>query len=153
MTNKKIKNATPEEYNNIKFRSRLEVVVYKTLLQHGFNPQYESHTFTLWEGFKPTVPFFTRNKNKDTILNLKRLVNITYTPDFYMEYNGLRIIIEVKGRVNDVFPYKFKLFRKCIENLPNKEDYIILEIFTKNQLLELIELIKNGINRKDKEVN
>ena len=152
MENRRIRNATPEEYGNIKFKSKIEAMVYKTLLQHGFEPEYETHTYTIWEGFRPTVPFYTCNKAKATILNLKKLINITYTPDFYMEYQGLKIIIEVKGQVNDVFPYKFKLFRKHIEDLPDKENYLIFEVFTKKQLLEFIQIIKDEANRKNKEI-
>lgn len=152
--NKKVINATPEEYSNIRFKSKIEVMVYKTLLQHGFKPEYETHTYTIWEGFKPTVPFYTRNKAKATVLNLKKLINITYTPDFYIEYEGLKIIIEVKGSTNDVFPYKFKMFRWHIENMPDKDNYLIFEIFTKRQLLESIEIIKSyATSRKDKETS
>lgn len=154
MVNKKVVNATPEEYSNIRFKSKIEVIVYKTLLQYGFKPEYETHTYTIWEGFKPTVPFYTRNKAKVTVLNLKKLINITYTPDFYIEYEGLKIIIEVKGSTNDVFPYKFKMFRWHIENMPDKDDYLIFEIFTKRQLLESIEIIKSyATSRKDKETS
>jgi hypothetical protein len=153
MENKKIKNATPEEYNNIKFKSKIEIMAYKTLLQHGFKPEYETHTYTIWEGFRPTVPFFTRNNSKTTILNLKKLINITYTPDFYIEYEGLKIIIEVKGQVNDVFPYKFKLFRKHIEDLPDKDAYIIFEIFTKKQLLECIEIAKKEVVKRKENIH
>ena len=152
MANKKVINATPEEYDDIKFKSKIEAMVYKTLLQHGFEPEYETHTYTIWEGFRPTVPFYTRNKNRENILNLKRLINITYTPDFYMEYEGLKIIIEVKGMQNDVFPYKFKMFRKYIENLPDKEHYLIFEVFTKKQLLEFIQIIKDESHRKNEEI-
>lgn len=154
MMNKKVINATPEEYSNIRFKSKIEVMVYKTLLQHGFKPEYETHTYTIWEGFKPTVPFYTRNKAKATVLSLKKLINITYTPDFYIEYEGLKIIIEVKGSTNDVFPYKFKMFRWHIENMPDKDNYLIFEIFTKRQLLESIEIIKSyATSRKDKETS
>lgn len=150
--NKKIKNATPEECFNIRFKSKLEVMVYKTLLQAGFNPEYETHTYTIWEGFKPTVPFYTRNKQRQSILNLKKLINVTYTPDFYIEYEGLKIIIEAKGMENDVFPYKFKMFRKYIESLPDKDKYLIFEVFTKKQLLEFIEIIKSyATSRKNEE--
>ena len=152
MENRRIRNATPEEYGDIKFKSKIEAMVYRTLLQHGFEPEYETHTYRIWEGFRPTVPFYTRNKAKATILNLKKLINITYTPDFYMEYQGLKIIIEVKGQVNDVFPYKFKLFRWHIENLPDKENYLIFEVFTKKQLLEFIQIIKDEVNRKNEEI-
>ncbi len=152
MENRRIRNATPEEYSNIRFRSKIEVMVYKTLLQYGFEPEYEAHTYTIWEGFKPTVPFYTRNKAKATVLNLKKLISITYTPDFYMEYQGLKIIIEVKGAVNDLFPYKFKMFRKYIEDLPDKENYLIFEVFTKKQLLEFIQIIKDESHRKNKKI-
>ena len=154
MENKKIKNATPEECFNIKFKSRLEAMVYETLLQEGFNPQYETKTYILWEGFKPTVPFYTRSKGRQIILNNKKLINITYTPDFYMEYKGLKIIIEAKGMENDVFPYKFKMFRKYIESLPDSTNYLIFEIFAKKQLLECIEIIKAyAASRENEESN
>ena len=141
LSNKKIINATPKEFLDIKFKSKLEVMVYKTLLQVGFNPEYEKYKFTIWKGIKPTVPFYTRS-GLSNVNNQKKLIDITYTPDFFIEYNGVKIIIEVKGHVNDVFPYKFKMFRKYIEELPDKNDYLIFEIFSKRQLLESIDIIK-----------
>ena len=68
-----------------------------------------------------------------------------------MEHKGLKIIIEVKGNVNDVFPYKFKMFRKHIESLPDKGDYLIFEIFSKKQLLEAIEIIKTYVSSRENE--
>lgn len=151
--NKKVKNATPTIYNNIKFKSIIEVMVYKTLLQYGFNPIYEPVKYILWEGFRPTVPFYTRSKGKNK-LNLTKLINITWTPDLYLEYEGMKIIIEVKGKSNDVFPYKLKLFRKLIESFVDRDKYLIFEIFTKKQLLEAIEIIKSyGTSRENEELN
>lgn len=153
--NKKVKNATPTEYNGIKFKSLIEVMVYKTLLQYGFEPQYEPITYIIWSGFRPTIPFYTRNdKTKQQILNLRKLVDVTYTPDFYIEYEGLKIIIEAKGFENDVWPYKFKMFRHLLEQQPDKDKYLIFEIFTKKQLLEAIEIIKSyGASRENKKPN
>lgn len=151
--NQKVKNATPEVYEDIKFKSKVEIMMYKTLIKLGFNPEYETHKYILWKGFKPTVPYYTRNKRGINILESKKLIDITYTPDFYMEYEGLKIIIEVKGKENDVFPYKFKMFREVIENQPDKEDYMIFQVFTKRQLLECIEIIKAyASNRKNEEI-
>lgn len=150
--NKKVINATPTEYNGIKFKSLIEVMVYKTLLQYGFEPQYEPITYIIWSGFRPTIPFYTRNnKTKQQILNLRKLVDVTYTPDFYIEYEGLKIIIEAKGFENDIWPYKFKMFRHLLEQQPDKDKYLIFEIFTKKQLLEAIEIIKSyGASRENK---
>lgn len=153
--NKKVINATPTEYNGIKFKSLIEAMVYKTLLQYGFEPQYEHVTYIIWSGFRPTIPFYTRSdKTKQQILNLRKLVDVTYTPDFYIEYEGLKIIIEAKGFENDVWPYKFKMFRHLLEQQPDKDKYLIFEIFTKKQLLEAIEIIKSyGASRENKKPN
>lgn len=152
--NKKVKNATPTIYNNIKFKSSIEVMVYKTLLQYGFNPLYEPTKYLLWKGFQPTIPFYTRNNKKQHILNTRKLVDITYTPDFYIEYKGLKIIIEAKGFENDVWPYKFKMFRYLLEQQEDKEKYLIFEVFTKKQLLEAIEIIKSyGTSRENEDLN
>lgn len=149
--NKKIKNASPKSFNNINFKSLAEVMVYKTLIQQGFSPQYEKETFLIWEGFIPKVPFYTKNSFKrknhnieivgvNTVKDKRPINGITYTPDFTFEYNGKKIIVEVKGFQNDVFPYKFKIFRKYIEELNG--NYEIWEIFTKTQLLECINHLK-----------
>ena len=140
--NKKIRNATITSYNEIVFKSKLEAMVYRTLLQYGFEPEYETHTYTIWEGFRPTVPFYTRNKAKATILNLKKLINITYTPDIYFEYREYKVIIEMKGFTNDVYPIKVKLFRKYIEQLQDSNNYLLFELYTKQQLLTAIQIIE-----------
>lgn len=155
MENKKVINATPTVSNGIEFKSKIEVMVYNTLVQHGFEPQYEPITYVIWSGFRPTIPFYTRNeKTKQQILNLRKLVDVTYTPDFYIEYKGLKIIIEAKGFENDVWPYKFKMFRHLLEQQPDKDKYLIFEIFTKKQLLEAIEIIKGyGTSSENDELN
>lgn len=142
MVNKKIKGATSLTVGDITFKSKSEASVYKHLLQAGFEPVYEGMKFTIWEGFKPTVPFYTR-RGKSTYLNDKKTIDITYTPDFTFMYNDKLIIIEVKGFENDVFPYKFKMFRKLLEEKPYKGNTLLFEIFTIQQLKECIEIIKN----------
>lgn len=141
MENKKIKGATQEVCDNIKFKSKIEASVYKHLLQAGFNPVYEGMTFTLWEGFKPTVPYYTMS-GKHNKLNNTKLRDITYTPDFTFMYENKLIIIEVKGFTNDVFPYKFKMFRKILEEKPYANNTLVFEIFSIKQLKECIKIIK-----------
>lgn len=145
MTNHKVKNATPLEYNNIQFKSRLEVMIYKTLLQEGFNVQYEPTKYIIWEGFKPNVSFYNKDKKTRMLkLDNKRLIDITYTPDFVFEYKDTTIVIEAKGFENDTFPIKKKLFRKWLEKQNSQGNkYIFFEIFTKKQLMQAIDIIKN----------
>ena len=46
----------------------------------------------------------------------KRILPITYTPDFI----GEDFIIECKGRANESFPMRWKLFKKLVTNqFPN----------------------------------
>ena len=139
--NKKIRNATPKEFNGIKFKSILEVMVYKTLLSVGFEPLYEKNKFVIWQGLYPSVPFYDKDATTRMLkLNKKKIIDITYTPDFTFEYNNRLIIIEVKGFENDVFPVKKKLFRKSLEE--THPEAIFFEIYTKKQLLQAIEIIK-----------
>ncbi len=131
--NKKIRNATQSVSKGITFKSQLEKSIYNTLLQHGFEPQYEPKTFILWDGFEPITPYYDKEtqkhrekrlsegNSKDThnILVKKdsKIVGIRYTPDFYFNYNGLNVYIEAKGKENDVFYIKKKLFIKYLDNL------------------------------------
>lgn len=143
MENKKIKNATKVQYNNILFNSKIELMVYKTLVENGFSPKYEPHKFTVFEGYKPTVPFYTINKNtKELSLNNVKQIAITYTPDFILRYKEWTIIIEVKGKMNDVYPYKRKMFRKFLED-NTKGNVLFFEVYTKKNVLQMIEIIKN----------
>lgn len=143
MENKKIKNATKVQYNNILFNSKIELMVYKTLVENGFFPEYEPHKFTVFEGYKPTVPFYTINKNtKELSLNSVKQIAITYTPDFILRYKKWTIIIEVKGKMNDVYPYKRKMFRKFLED-NTKGNVLFFEVYTKKNVLQMIEIIKS----------
>lgn len=140
--NKKIKNASPLEYEGISFKSKLEKMAYQTLREHDLPVEYESQKFIIWEGFKPTVPFYNKDlKTRMLKLETKKIIDISYTPDFIVRYNGYMVILELKGFENNVYPLKKKIFRKWLEtNIPKS---IYFEIFTKKQLLQAIDIIKN----------
>lgn len=139
MKNKKIRNATKTTELGIAFRSEIEARIYKALVAEGFNPLYEKVTFTLSEKIRPTVPFFNRIKGL-LGLDMKPVQAITYTPDFTFEYNGILIVIEVKGFENDVFPIKRNLFRKHLETL--NQPSMFFEVRTKKELLEALRIIR-----------
>lgn len=160
MENKKIRNATHSAARGITFKSQLEKSIYNTLLQHGFEPQYEPKTFILWEGFTPITPYYDKETDKQNqkrseflgkkvskilVLKQNKIVGIRYTPDFYFNYRGLNVYIEAKGIENDVFYIKKKLFIKYLDNqlIEKGEKSIYFEVYTKRQLLQAIEIIKN----------
>lgn len=143
MTNKKIKNATKTFFDGIEFKSILEKRVYEKLKESGFQPNYEAQTFLLVEGFKPTIPFWVYNKKQHCFKNnSSKLRDWTYTPDFVMEHKSYKILIEVKGFQNDVFPYKFKLFRKLLEKNKDCSNYIVVKINSVGEVPEFINYLK-----------
>ena len=165
--NQKIRNATKSNSNNITFKSQLEKGICNTLLQEGFNPQYEPKTFTLWDGFIPITPYYDKEtpKHRDArdpkspILLVKKenkIIGIRYTPDFYFKYNDLDIYIEAKGIENDVFYIKKKLFIKYLDDcyINNGQKSIYFEVYTKKQLLQAIDIIKDyDSNRKNEDAS
>lgn len=138
--NRKIINASPLKFDGISFKSKLEKMTYQTLKEHGFPAEYEPRKFIIWEGFKPSVPFYNKDKSTRMLkLESKKIISISYTPDFMFRYNDYIVIIECKGIENDCFYLKKKLFRKWLEdNLP---DSIYFEVYTKKQLLQAINII------------
>lgn len=159
--NRKIRNATQSGSKGITFKSQLEKSLYNTLLQQGFEPQYEPTTFTLWEGFEPITPYYDKETDKQKIKRLSdgidtrtskiliqktgKIVGIRYTPDFYFKYKDLNVYIEAKGIENDVFYIKKKMFIKYLDNLciEKGERSIYFEVYTKKQLLQAVEIIKS----------
>lgn len=154
-SNRKIKNATQNTFNNIEFKSKLEKTMYIVLSQFGFNPQYEPIKHLLWEGFIPITPYYSketnsqrekRGRNTARILTLKKnkFIGIRYTPDFYFKYSNIDIYIEAKGIENDVFYIKKKMFIKYLDDkfIKTGQKSMYFEVFNKKQLLQAIDIIK-----------
>ena len=139
MKNKKIKNASKVTSSGINFKSKLEALVYKTLLDNGFSPKYEERTFEFVPRLRPTIPFFNRI-GKIFGLDMRPVQPITYTPDFTFEYNGILVIIEAKGYENDTYPVKRNLFRRYLESLTTPS--LFFEVRTKKETLEAIKVIR-----------
>ena len=121
MENKKIKGAKISEYNNIKFKSSLECSCYKKLELSGLEFSYESERIVLWEGVKSqSVKIYSPKKikagkyDRNLELQTRTLLNITYTPDFVINKNNYKIYFDVKGKENDVYPIKKKMFLQTL---------------------------------------
>ena len=156
MGNKKVIGATRNNSLGITFKSQLEKVLYRTLLELGFNPKYEPKTFIVWDGFKAITPFYDKEtdtqrdkrdpKSSKILVEKSPIVQpIRYTPDLYFEYKGIDVWIEAKGIENDVFYIKKKLFRKYLDDklLSVGKRSLYFEVYTKKQLLQAIEIVKS----------
>ena len=144
VANKKVKNATTTVYNNISFKSKLEVSCYKKLETSGFTFTYESDKIVLWSGESiSNVAVYEPDKTKQLSKKIQgfKLRDMTYTPDFKLYHKGYTIYFDVKGHVNDVYPIKKKMLIQHLNNIVG-EKYIFFEPHNVRQMLQTIEIIK-----------
>ena len=100
--------------DGLSFSSGLEAYMYKALKAAKIQAKYEGETFELIHGFKFDNDVYERCANsKGDYKNRgnKNIKNIKYTPDFV----GEDFIIECKGRANESFPIRWKLFKRYVK--------------------------------------
>ena len=127
-------------YDGIKFASGLEKYMYIALKNANIHATYEGMTFVLQEDFVFNIDSYERQSNgKGEMVNRgqKKIQNIKYTPDFVSD----SFIIECKGRANETFPLRWKMFKKYVkEHLKHvtlykpqnqKECDLVIELITK----------------------
>lgn len=148
--NKKIRGAKEVVFDNIKFKSRLELACYKKFKEAGLNFSYEPEKVVLWEGFKPSFIsiYSPKKESRGRYTNAleqqpKKLLNITYTPDFVVTKDKCKIYLDVKGIPNDTYPIKKKLFLKVLEERNDGFNYLFIEPHNIRQITQAIEIIKN----------
>ena len=100
-------------YDGVTFASGLERYMYQVLKKAKIKAKYEGRSYTLIEGFDFESSSYERQSNgKGQFVDRgnKKIQPIKYTPDFV----GNDFIIETKGRANESFPMRWKLFKKFI---------------------------------------
>ena len=101
--------------DGITFASGLEKYMYEALKDAKIKAQYEGRTFIVSEGFEFSNISIERCGNgKGEFKNRgeKKILPIKYTPDFI----GDDFIIECKGRANESFPLRWKMFKRYVVN-------------------------------------
>jgi len=105
--------------DGIQFASGLEKYMYLALKKAKIKSVYEGQTYVLQEGFEFTNDCYEKQSNgKGEYKNRgnKKILNVKYTPDFVAD----TFIIECKGRANESFPMRWKMFKKYVkDNLPH----------------------------------
>ena len=132
-------------YDGITFASGLEKYMYIALRKAKIKAKYEGETYTIFEGFMFDNESYERQSNgKGDLVNRgnKKILGIKYTPDFISK----EFIIECKGRANDTFPMRWKLFKKYVkDNLP----YVTLyKPQNQKECDKVVELILKKRNEK-----
>ena len=105
--------------DGIQFQSGLEKYMYLALKKAKIKNEYEGETYTIFESFEFDNASYERQANgkgdyKDR--GNKKILGIKYTPDFI----GKGFIIECKGRANESFPIRWKMFKRYVkDNMAN----------------------------------
>ena len=125
-------------YDGINFASGLERYMYMALKKANIRAKYEGETFVLLNGFHFENEVFEKQSNgKGEYKNRggKRILPIKYTPDFI----GDNFIIETKGRANESFPMRWKLFKKLVtEQFP---EYTLYKPQNQKEIDDTIRII------------
>ena len=128
-------------FDGIQFASGLEKYMYMALKKAKIKSEYEGQTYELQEGFMFDVDSYERQGNgKGDMVNRgrKKILNIKYTPDFISD----SFIIECKGRANESFPIRWKMFKKYVkERIPHVTLY---KPQNQKECDEVINLIKSN---------
>ena len=101
------------EYDGIKFASGLEKYMYVVLKEAKIKAKYEGQSYELVPSFSFNNKSYERQANSKGEFKergRKKIRAITYTPDFV----GDGFIIECKGRPNESFPIRWKLFKRLV---------------------------------------
>ena len=108
-------------YDGIKFASGLERYMYQALKKAKIKAAYEGATFEIVEDFMFDNASYERTANGKGEFKQrgrKKILPIKYTPDFICP--NYSFIIECKGRANESFPLRWKLFKKyVVKNYPD----------------------------------
>lgn len=104
---KKRINSSPTSYQGTRYRSKLEVRMAMLLTQLKIPFEYEKKKYIIQEGFESGG---------------EKVRPIKYTPDF----TGEGWIVEIKGRPNDQWPLRLKLWKKYMVETGMTEEYHIL---------------------------
>ena len=127
-------------FDGIQFASGLEKYMYIALKKAKIKATYEGETYVLQESFAFEVDSYERQANgKGDLVNRgqKKILNIKYTPDFVSN----SFIIECKGRANESFPLRWKMFKKHVND--NLKHVTLYKPQNQKECDKVVELIIN----------
>ena len=140
--NRQITRSKKTKIDGIQFQSKLESHMYLLLKAHKIPNGYESTKFTIIEGFDIEFSSYEKTPKKKYLHDKghKKILPITYTPDFVDSEYPPRYIIECKGNPNERFPMVWKLFKRYLKINNIKADLFVPR--NQKDCLEVIKIIK-----------
>ena len=127
--------------DGIQLASGLEKYMYLALKEAKIEARYEGETYVLQDSFVFENRSYEKQSNgKGEFKNRgeKKILNIKYTPDFISP----SFIIECKGRANESFPIRWKMFKKYV-----KEHLKHVTLYKPQNQKDCDEVIKLVLNK------
>ena len=128
--------------DGIEFASGLEKYMYLALKEAKIEAHYEGETYVLQDSFVFKNKSYEKQSNgKGEFKNRgeKKILNIKYTPDFVSP----SFIIECKGRANESFPIRWKMFKNYVKEY--LKHVILYKPQNQKDCDEVVKLILNKI--------
>jgi len=128
--------------DGIQFASGLEKYMYLALKEAKIEARYEGETYVLQDSFVfENISYEKQSNGKGEFKNRgeKKILNIKYTPDFISD----SFIIECKGRANESFPIRWKMFKKYVKE--HLKHVTLYKPQNQKDCDEVIKLILNKI--------
>ena len=133
-------------YDGITFQSGLECTMYKLLKEAGITCAYEGGKYKTLTPFEYQGECYERvRKTSKEMVNRPKVIGVEYTPDFVGENE--EFFIEVKGRANESFPIRWKLFKKMLAE--NGKNPMLFKPMTVGDCEQVVQILKQkGYGRK-----
>ena len=128
--------------DGIQFASGLEKYMYLALKEAKIEAHYEGETYVLQDSFVfENISYEKQSNGKGEFKNRgeKKILNIKYTPDFISD----SFIIECKGRANESFPIRWKMYKKYVKE--HLKHVTLYKPQNQKDCDEVIKLILNKI--------
>jgi hypothetical protein len=141
-TGRKIVQSKKVTIDGIQFASTLEGYMYTLLKNAGIANEYEGKSYITFDEFNLKEECFERaTKRSKAMIDRRKVSCVRYTPDFIGQDEEW--IIEVKGRANESFPLRWKLFKMMISNW--RKQPMIFKPTNQDDCKQVLEiLIENG---------
>lgn len=124
------------------FDSELEMDFYLKSKKEGLPLVYEHESFEILPNLKLPDTFKHYKKHgKKFIKGGNNIRKTTYTPDFGYEDNDMIVIIECKGRKNESYPYRKKLFFNYLMREKYNKKIFFFEPSIKSQNSEVVDML------------
>ena len=140
-------NATKTVIDGITFQSTLEGKMYVLLKEAGIKYTYEDIVYKTLEDTEYDNECWERARRTSKEMSDRRKVTgVKYTPDFVAPDESW--VIEVKGRANESFPIRWKIFKNMVMKR-RKNSPILFKPMNITDCRQVIEiLLSKGYGQK-----